>query len=195
MAALSMHAVPGRIMIGDQHTEKKNFLASFSQFGRIYIQFIVAFLPLDAEWEVCRLRWMKVAILHAVLPRVIQSLISEAGGMPVHDPDLVRDIRNPVAAFVAGDPEARQQLETLLEGHLLTLDLVIAAAFDDRIVSQLHIDRMTTTAWERRIAAYAELNRLRTISGKPDAPRDKTLEIEPGGHPTAPIVDGDGHST
>ena len=29
----------------------------------------------EAEWEVCRLRWMKVAILHAVLPRVIQSLI------------------------------------------------------------------------------------------------------------------------
>src|SRR4051812_6917940 len=25
----------------------------------------------EAEWEVCRLRWMKVALLHAVLPRVI----------------------------------------------------------------------------------------------------------------------------
>ena len=34
----------------------------------------------EAEWEVCRLRWMKVAILHAVLPRVIKSLILEAGG-------------------------------------------------------------------------------------------------------------------
>ena len=31
----------------------------------------------EAEWEVCRLRWMKVAILHAVLPRVIKSLILE----------------------------------------------------------------------------------------------------------------------
>jgi hypothetical protein len=29
----------------------------------------------EAEWEVCRLRWMKVATLHAVLPRVIKSLI------------------------------------------------------------------------------------------------------------------------
>ena len=37
----------------------------------------------EAEWEVCRLRWMKVAILHAVLPRAIQLQISEAGGMPI----------------------------------------------------------------------------------------------------------------
>jgi hypothetical protein len=34
----------------------------------------------EAEWEVCRLRWMKIAILHAVLPRVIKSRILEAGG-------------------------------------------------------------------------------------------------------------------
>jgi hypothetical protein len=31
----------------------------------------------EAEWEVCRLRWMKVATLHAVLPRVIKSRILE----------------------------------------------------------------------------------------------------------------------
>ena len=38
---------------------------------------------------------------------------------------------------------------------------------------------MTTTAWERRIAAYAELDRLRTTSRKPEAlPRDQILEIE-----------------
>ena len=32
----------------------------------------------DAEWEVCRLRWMKMAILHAVLPRVIR--VADLGG-------------------------------------------------------------------------------------------------------------------
>jgi hypothetical protein len=77
----------------------------------------------EAEWEVCRLRW-KVAILHAMLPRVIQSQISEAGGGPVLDPKLVLDIRKPVAAFVAGDPKAQRQLDALLTGHRLTLDLV-----------------------------------------------------------------------
>ena len=55
------------------------------------------------------------------------------------DPNLVPNIREHVAAIVAGDPRARQQLETLLAGHKLTVDLIVAAAFDDRIVSQLHI--------------------------------------------------------
>ena len=146
----------------------------------------------EAEWEVGRLRWMKIAILHAVLPRVIKSRILEAGGTRSLDRRLVQKICKHVAAFVAGDPQARQQLETLLEHHKLTVDLIVAAAFDDRIVSQLHIDRMTTTAWERRVAAYAELDRLRTLSGKPEAPRDPILEIEHEGPPTAPIDGGDG---
>ena len=146
----------------------------------------------EAEWEVCRLRWMKVAILHAALPRVIKSRILEAGGTRSLDPDLVPKICKHVAAVVADDPQARQQLETLLENYKLTVDLIVAAAFDDRIVSQLHIDRMTTMAWERRIAAYAELDRLRTTSRKPEAPRDPILEIEHEGPPTAPIDGGGG---
>jgi hypothetical protein len=145
-----------------------------------------------AEWEVSRLRWMKVATLHAVLPRLIKSRILEARGMRSLDRGLVPKICKHVAAVMAGDPQARQQLETLLEDHKLTVDLIIAAAFDDRIVSQLHIDRMTTTAWERRIAAYAELDRLRTTSRRPEAPRDPILDIEPEGHPTAPIDGGGG---
>jgi hypothetical protein len=134
----------------------------------------------------------KIAILHAVLPRVIKSRILEAGGRRSLDRRVVQKICKHVAAFVAGDPQAGQQLETLLEHHKLTVDLIIAAAFDDRIVSQLHIDRMTTTAWERRLAAYAELDRLRTLSGKPEAPRDPILEIEHEEHPTAPIDGGGG---
>ena len=127
----------------------------------------------EAEWEVCRLRWIKVAVLHAVLPRVIKSLILEARGMRSLDPRVMPKICKHVAAVMAGDPKARQRLEALLEDHKLTVDLIVAAAFDDRIVSQLHIDRMTTTAWERHIAAYAELDRLRTTSRKPQASQDQ----------------------
>ena len=58
--------------------------------------------------------------------------------------------------------EARQQLETLLEDHKLNVRFVTPTAFDDRILSRLHIDRMITTACERPIAAYAELDRLHT---------------------------------
>jgi hypothetical protein len=63
----------------------------------------------EAEWEVCRLRWMKIAILHAVLPRVIKSRILEAGGTRSLDRRLVPKICKHVAAVVAGDPQARQQ--------------------------------------------------------------------------------------
>ena len=52
-----------------------------------------------------------VSILHAVLPRVIKSLILEAGGTRSLDRRLVPKICEHVAAVVAGDPEARQQLE------------------------------------------------------------------------------------
>ena len=146
----------------------------------------------EAEWEVCRLRWMKVAILHAVLPRVIKSRILEDRGMRSLDRRLMAKICEHVAAFMDGDTKARQQIEALLEHHKLSVDLIIAAAFDDRIVSQLHIDRMTTAAWERRIAAYAELERLRTTSRTPEGQRDQLLEIEHEGHPTAPVDGGDG---
>ena len=84
----------------------------------------------EAEWEVCRLRWMKVATLHAVLLRVIKSRILEAGGTRSLDRRLVPKICKHVAAVVAGDPQARQQLETLLENYKLTVDLIVAAAFD-----------------------------------------------------------------
>src|SRR4051812_37343102 len=91
---------------------------------------------LEAEWEVCRLRWMKVAILHAVLPRMIRSLFLEAGGTRSLERRLAPKICKQVVAVASGDQKARQQLETLLEQHKLTLDLIVAAAFDDRIVSQ-----------------------------------------------------------
>ena len=53
---------------------------------------------LEDEWEVRRLRWMKVATLHAVLLRVIKSRILEAGGTRSLDRRLVQKISKHVAA-------------------------------------------------------------------------------------------------
>ena len=47
----------------------------------------------DAEWEVCRLRWMKMAILHAVLPGVIRARILEARGTRSLDRGLMAKVR------------------------------------------------------------------------------------------------------
>ena len=93
---------------------------------------------------------MKVAILHAVLPRVIKSRILEAGVTRSLNQRLVPKICEHVAAVVAGDPQARQKLETLLEQHKLTVDLILAAAFDDRIVSQLQ-DHLRSAAGLARL--------------------------------------------
>ena len=77
----------------------------------------------EAEWEVRRLRWMKVAVLHAVLPRVIKSRILEAGGTRSLDRRLLPKICKCVVAVMAGDLQARQELETLLEPHKVSIDL------------------------------------------------------------------------
>ena len=145
----------------------------------------------DAEWEVCRLRWMKMAILHAVLPGVIRTRMLEARGTRSLDRGLMAKVRKHVSAFVNGDPKAQQQLEKLLEGYQLTLDLVIAATFDDRIVSQIHIDRMTTTALERRNAGLCRTRPSASNVATSEAlPQDKIIEIGHEGHPTAPIDGG-----
>jgi hypothetical protein len=60
---------------------------------------------------------------------------------------------------VAGDERAKQDLEQLLAGFGFTLDVVTAATFEETIMSQLHTDRMVAAAYERRNAAYAELER------------------------------------
>jgi hypothetical protein len=87
-------------------------------------------------WEFVGLRWIKLGILHAVLPRVINSRILETRGMRSLDRRLVPKIH--VAALVNGDPQAATA-RNIAQGHKLTTDLIIAAVLNDRIVSQLHI--------------------------------------------------------
>jgi hypothetical protein len=65
---------------------------------------------------------------------------------------------------VSGDERAKQDLEQLLAGFGLTLDVV--TTFGETIVSQLHTDRMVAAAYERRNAAYAELERRQAKSTK-----------------------------
>jgi hypothetical protein len=107
-------------------------------------------------WEFVGLRWIKVGILHAVLPRVINSRILETRGMRSLDRRLVPKIH--VAALVNGDPQAATA-RNIARGHKLTTDLIIAAVLNDRIVSQLHIIETTIRilAMGRRAAILAIL--------------------------------------
>jgi hypothetical protein len=88
---------------------------------------------------------------------------------------------------VAGDQQAKQDLEQRLEGFGLTLDVVTAATFGETIVAQVHTDRMVAAAYERRNAAYAELERRRAKQTASTTPSDQDIvqEVE-----APPISDG-----
>ena len=42
----------------------------------------------DAEWELLRLRGLKVGMLHAALPRALNSQVAEGGGLPQLNPEM-----------------------------------------------------------------------------------------------------------
>jgi hypothetical protein len=113
----------------------------------------------DAEWELLRLRGLKPAMLHAALPRAFREELSSVDDFL--NSTLTPTIRRLVIRIAAGDPDAKQELAKLLEQHAMSLDLLAAVAFERTIGPQLHTDRMAGAAYDRRNAAYAELERLR----------------------------------
>ena len=107
---------------------------------------------------------MKVSMLHAVFPRAIHSQIFETSPLqPVESP-WVPCVRRHLVGILAGDPKAKQELESLLKEHELTLDVITATAFEMTIKSQLHVAQMVQAAYSRRNAGYKELERLRAMA-------------------------------
>ncbi len=124
----------------------------------------------DAQWELCRLRGLGPGILHAAIPRVVKSQVAEAGDGATLDARLVPTIRQHVIDMLAGIARAKDELETLLLDHRLSVSMIVAAAFADTIGPQPHTDRMVARACERRDAAYAELERLRARGRRSSTP-------------------------
>jgi hypothetical protein len=114
-----------------------------------------------AEWELLRLRGMKVCMLHATLPRATSSLIADGLDVVKVENEWIASVRKLLIGMVAGNEQAKEKLEQLLGEFGLTLDVVTAATFEETIRSQVHTDRMVEAAYERRNAAYAELERRR----------------------------------
>ena len=121
----------------------------------------------DAEWEYRRLRGLKPGIVHAAFPRAVKSQIADPEEELAFDKTSIpAAIRKHVSGMVAGDAQARPELERMLEHHQLTVDIIAASAFVDTITAQLHTDRMAAAAYERRKASYAELEYLRARKQK-----------------------------
>jgi hypothetical protein len=135
----------------------------------------------NAEWELLRLRGMKVGMLHAMLPRAVSSLICDAQGFVKLEAEWVVPLRKLLIGKVAGDEKAKQKLERLLGRLGLSLDVVTAATFEETIHSQVHTDRMVAAAYERRNMAYAELERRRAkqtkTAGRPSDDEEIVQEV------------------
>jgi len=123
----------------------------------------------DAEWEILRLRGLKVGMLHAHIPHAVESELSPSSASDLFE--VVRATRRYLIGILAGDPAAKEEFEEMLLKDDLTLNLVMAAAFAKTITPQLHTYRMASAAYERRNAAYAELERLRAKKGGAQAER------------------------
>jgi hypothetical protein len=134
----------------------------------------------DAEWELLRLRGLKVTMLHAMVPRAVDA--QKFGIRPLDEYKWVQPLRGHLVGILAGDPAAKQELEKLLKAEGLTLDVITATAFEKTIVAQVHTDRMATAAYDRRNAAYAELDRVRAKRN----PDEDLEEMEEEAPPTAP---------
>lgn len=115
----------------------------------------------DAEWDIVRLRGLKAGMLDAAIPRVVMAQLAEDGGSPTDHAVQSPLIRKHVIGVLAGDGQARQALDKLLESHNLKLDSIIAAAFERNIMPQLHTERMVAEAYKRRNAAYAAIEAMR----------------------------------
>ena len=100
----------------------------------------------DAEWEISRLPGLKPGVIHAMIPCAIKSQIADSGDAAPLDPKLVPTIRKHVVAMIAGDPHARQALESMLAEHHLTVDIIGAATFGTRSGH-----RFTSTEWWRQL--------------------------------------------
>ncbi len=112
----------------------------------------------DAEWEILRLRGLKVGMLQAF---VAQALAVQNGVGVNLLSKTAPALRKHVLGVAAGDKGAEAALEELLRPYGLTLDLLLATAFERTIGPQLHADRMAEAAYERRNAAYVLLEGLR----------------------------------
>jgi hypothetical protein len=120
----------------------------------------------DAEWEILRLRGLKVGMLQAFVP---QAVTAQTGATVAIGSPKMAAVRRHMIGVVAGDAKAKVALEKALESYGLTVDVLTATAFEYTIGSQLNADRMADAAYDRRNAAYVLLDGLRERRLKSDA--------------------------
>jgi len=121
-----------------------------------------------ADWEIFRLRGLKVRGFHAALLRVLLKEI-DVGVQVKHidctsgtsQPRWQKEFRGLVTGVLAGNADARSAMTKLLASHGLTVESLLGATFAATMSTQLSADRLVDAAYRRRSSLYADLERAR----------------------------------
>jgi hypothetical protein len=120
-----------------------------------------------ADWEILRLRGLKVRVFHASLTQTWQTELDDgtrfvdvATGQPLK-PTWQKELRNLVIGVLAGDLCAKAAMARYLERRGLTVESLVGGTFAETISTQLSADRLVDAAYRRRSALYADLERAR----------------------------------
>jgi len=110
------------------------------------------------EWEIIRLRRMRVSILQSsrqdALSRLLQSIF------PYNE--MNRDERKSLAFdWSTGQTDAVERIDTILKAHDLSSDAIISEAFKTHIDTFDKIDRLIENCTRRRDAAIRDLDKRR----------------------------------
>jgi hypothetical protein len=151
----------------------------------------------DLEWEVLRLRRLKVALMTAsaskALRRVLDRLLDEetddtddetgdpdeeTGDRDEETEDTEWDTSRLAKEWVRRNPDAIKEVDRILASTDLTMDAVRAEMLSENIEHVERIDRMIAMVESRRNAALREVDRHRATLGQ--ELRSTVREIEDG---------------
>jgi hypothetical protein len=127
------------------------------------------------EWEIFRLRGLKVRVVHAAVIGSLHKLVHI--GIKVVDrkepPEWHAVVRNIVIGVLAGNASAKVAMAMTLESASLTLESLVASTFAFTISTQVATDKLADAAYQRRKALYSDLERLRSKA----APNDRVAKV------------------
>jgi hypothetical protein len=113
---------------------------------------------IDLSWEVLRLRRVKAGILSASMGDGAVQALAEVGYSDLEIDALSKK-------WLAGDANARKEIDATVANAGVTLDEVTAKTFESKIDVIERIDRLLASSEARRSNALREIDRHRAAAG------------------------------
>jgi hypothetical protein len=144
----------------------------------------------DLEWEVLRLRRLKVALMTASASKALRTVLDrlldeetddtddETGDPDEETEDTEWDTSRLAKEWGRRNPDAIKEVDRILASTDLTLDAIRAEMLSENIEHVERIDRMIAMVESRRNAALREVDRHRATLGQ--ELRSTVREIEDG---------------